>query len=193
MKVALASILAFRPSLIVLDEPFSGLDPLVRDELIEALLDSVASREPDSVASREPDPVAPQEATAPNAVTILLSSHDLAEIESFATHVAFLGDGRLLFAEEMPALSARFREVTLTLAEPTSPPTKLPASWLQLQHSGHTVRFVHTQADTEPLADQVRALYPSLPSHFHTLAFPPAVPFFRTLPPCLHPPHPVLW
>ena len=35
MKVALASVLAYRPALIVLDEPFSGLDPLVRDELIE--------------------------------------------------------------------------------------------------------------------------------------------------------------
>lgn len=39
MKAAFASSLAYRPSLIVLDEPFSGLDPLVRDELIEGLLD----------------------------------------------------------------------------------------------------------------------------------------------------------
>jgi ABC-2 type transport system ATP-binding protein len=39
MKLALASVLAYRPALIVLDEPFSGLDPLVRDELIEGLLE----------------------------------------------------------------------------------------------------------------------------------------------------------
>ncbi|HEX3969574.1 MAG TPA: ABC transporter ATP-binding protein, partial [Edaphobacter sp.] len=95
MKVALASVLAYRPALIVLDEPFSGLDPLVRDELIEGLLE----RAPES--------------------TILLSSHDLAEIESFATHVAFLHNGSLLFSEEMPALSARFREVTVTLSPST--------------------------------------------------------------------------
>lgn len=38
MKAALVSSLAYRPELIVLDEPFSGLDPLVRDELSEGLL-----------------------------------------------------------------------------------------------------------------------------------------------------------
>ena len=91
MKAALASVLAFRPRLIVLDEPFSGLDPLVRDELIEALIDAVGG----------------QDGKAP--VTVLISSHDLAEIESFATHIGYLNKGRLVFAEEMARLNARFR------------------------------------------------------------------------------------
>ena len=42
MKLALASALAFHPRLIVLDEPFGGLDPLVRDQLIEGLLERAA-------------------------------------------------------------------------------------------------------------------------------------------------------
>ena len=101
MKAALASSLAYRPKLIVLDEPFSGLDPLVRDEFIEGLLESAGE------------------------ATILISSHDLAEIESFASHVGYLERGRLRFSEEMTALSARFREVEVTLdAAPV-----LPANW----------------------------------------------------------------
>src|SRR5205809_7139017 len=91
MKAALASSLAYRPRLIVLDEPFTGLDPLVRDELIESLLESA------------------------DGASILISSHDLAEIESFASHVGYLDRGRLQFSEEMTALSERFREIEITL------------------------------------------------------------------------------
>src|SRR5258705_13243640 len=109
MKVGLASVLAYRPALIVLDEPFSGLDPLVRDELIEGLLE----RAPES--------------------TTLLSSHDLAEIESFATHVGYLDRGRLLFSEEMATLSDRFREVEITLNQHQPLPATVPSTCLHPQ------------------------------------------------------------
>jgi len=118
MKAAFASSLAYRPPLIVLDEPFSGLDPLVRDELIEGLLD------------RAPE------------TTIFLSSHDLAEIESFASHVGFLEQGRLLFSEELTELSERFRDVTVTLTTSASLPAAIPNTWLQAQASDSVIRFI---------------------------------------------------
>jgi len=140
MKAALASVLAFRPSLIVMDEPFSGLDPLVRDQLIETLLDRIS----DDAET-----------------TVVISSHDLAEIESFATHVAFLHQGRLLFAESMDTLTARFREVTVTLDEYAAVVLlKYPASWLLPEASGSVFRFVHANAESEPLEEQVRELFP---------------------------------
>ena len=119
MKAALASILAFKPSLILLDEPFSGLDPLVRDELIEALMTRVHPR---SLAGAEALAATPDEPRP----TILISSHDLAEVESFATHIGFLHQGKLLFAEEMHSLTARFREITITLPPP--PPGENPTT-----------------------------------------------------------------
>src|SRR5580700_2446798 len=101
MKAALASSLAYRPKLIVLDEPLSGLDPLVRDEFIDGLIESAGE------------------------ATILISSHDLAEIESFASHIGYLDRGRLQLSEEMTSLTARFREIEITL--PTLP--AIPANW----------------------------------------------------------------
>lgn len=136
MKAAFASVLAYRPSLIVLDEPFSGLDPLVRDELIESLLD------------RAPE------------TTIFLSSHDLAEIESFASHVGYLEGGRLLFSEEMTSLAGRFREVQVTLDQYAPLPASLPPSWLQPQASGAVLRFVDSGFHAEETPRQIAALFP---------------------------------
>ena len=98
MKAALTSILAFSPELIVLDEPLSGLDPQVRDELIEALTETTRPS-----------------AINPAGATILLSSHDLAEVEAFCTHVAFLHGGRLLFFTTMHRLFSSFRAVTVSI------------------------------------------------------------------------------
>jgi ABC-2 type transport system ATP-binding protein len=127
MKAALASVLAYRPALIMLDEPFSGLDPLVRDELIESLRERSGE------------------------TTIFLSSHDMSEVESFATHVGFLEQGRLLFSERMSVLVDRFREVEVTMSATAKMkmPRDAPATWLNTQCSGATVRFVDSQFSGE--------------------------------------------
>ncbi|MGC2621489.1 MAG: ABC transporter ATP-binding protein [Acidobacteriaceae bacterium] len=135
MKAAMAGALAFRPALLVLDEPFSGLDPLVRDELIEGLLD------------RSPE------------TTVFLSSHDLSEIESFSSHVAYLEQGRLLFAEEMAALSERFREVTVTLGA-TRLEGEVPATWLGVEATEAVVKFVHSDCRGEATAAEIRERFP---------------------------------
>lgn len=137
MKAAFVSALAYRPRLIVLDEPFSGLDPLVRDELIESLLELAGES------------------------TIFLSSHDLAEIESLASHVAYLEDGHLLFSEEMSALSARFREVAVTLPEAAAARADVPMEWVDVQISGPVVRFVHTHYEGEATERKVAEVFPS--------------------------------
>ncbi len=166
MKAALASILAFNPEIILLDEPFSGLDPLVRDELIDALMARV-----------QPRTLAGQEALASNPTrsrpTILISSHDLAEVESFATHIGFLHQGKLLFAEELSTLTARFRTITVTLAPPApgepaavlTQVTPPPESWLLLETTLTAARFVHIHADTQPVLDQIAAVFPSPTPH----------------------------
>jgi ABC-2 type transport system ATP-binding protein len=137
MKAAFASSLAYRPSLIVLDEPFTGLDPLVRDELIEGLLE------------RAPE------------TTIFLSSHDLAEIESFASHVGFLEGGHMLFSEEMSVLADRFREVTITLALPAPLPPNLPPAWLLPETADCVLRFFHSEYQGDVTAREIAATFPS--------------------------------
>ena len=135
MKAALASSLAYHPKLIVLDEPFSGLDPLVRDEFIEGLLESASES------------------------TILISSHDLSEIESFSSHVGYLESGRLKFSEEMSALSARFREVEVTLDQAPMLPANWPQTWLRPETSSAVVRFVDSRFDEARTMAEVRQMF----------------------------------
>jgi ABC-2 type transport system ATP-binding protein len=138
MKAALASSLAYRPRLIVLDEPFTGLDALVRDELIEGLLGRAEG------------------------TTILIASHDLAEIESFASHIGYLNEGRLLFSEELESLSARFREIVLTFNAAPALPSPWPAAWMRPEVSGAVVRFVDTHFDPAATPAAVHDLFPDV-------------------------------
>ena len=145
MKAALASSLAYRPKLIVLDEPFSGLDPLVRDELVESLLERASE------------------------ATILISSHDLAEIESFSSHVGYMEEGQLKFSEEMSSLTSRFRDVQVTLNAPAVPPPNIPAAWLQPANSSTTFQFIDSQFDQE----RTRAAIHSAFSNVRDITFTP--------------------
>jgi ABC-2 type transport system ATP-binding protein len=127
MKAALASSLAYRPELLIMDEPFSGLDLLVREQLIEGMLGAAED------------------------VTILISSHDLSEIESFATHLAYLENGRFRFMEDMDSLLSRFRRIDVTLenACDISRLPDWPERWLLPERRQTLLTFVETAFDPE--------------------------------------------
>lgn len=137
MKTALAASLACRPSLLLLDEPFSGLDPLVRDEFIQAVL------------------------TSADETTILCSSHDLAEIETLATHVGFMESGVLRCSEELTTLAQRFRVVEVTLSKvPLEPPKeRWPEGWIETELAPSYVRFIDTSFDLDRTNSAVRSAF----------------------------------
>ena len=83
-KVGLALALAADPEVLILDEPTSGLDLLVRREFLASMVGLAAEGR-----------------------TILISSHQIAEVERVASHVAFLADGRLLMAAPLEDLKRR--------------------------------------------------------------------------------------
>jgi ABC-2 type transport system ATP-binding protein len=91
----------------------------------------------------------------------LLSSHDLAEIESFASHVGYLEQGRILFSEEMPVLSGRFREIIITLSIPSSLPQKIPPTWLQVEAGDSVIRFVDSNFRGQETAQELAEIFPS--------------------------------
>jgi ABC-2 type transport system ATP-binding protein len=139
MKAALLSSLAYRPRLVVLDEPFTGLDPLARDEFIRGLL----------------------ELTEGENWTVFISSHDIGEVERLADRVAIINEGRLELHESIADLQQRVRRVTLSLPEATPLPVNLPRTWLQAESSGRVVRFVDTAWNDHTSGALAAAHFPS--------------------------------
>jgi ABC-2 type transport system ATP-binding protein len=138
MKMALLCALAFRPRVLILDEPFSGLDPLVRDELAESLLAQAGE------------------------MTILVSSHELSEIEGFATDVGFIDEGRMLFQEPLEDLQARLRAVRVVLDRDAALPAQPPQTWLDVRAQGSVLSFVDTHYAESALQARVAALLPGV-------------------------------
>jgi ABC-2 type transport system ATP-binding protein len=134
IKVALACALPYRPKLLILDEPFSGLDALVRDEFMEDLLMQAGE------------------------MTILISSHELAEIEHVTTHVGFIDAGKMLLEDSLTDLNARIREVRVTMDGPAAVPERLPKEWLEVRAFGNVVSFVDMRYAEAELPGRVRAV-----------------------------------
>jgi ABC-2 type transport system ATP-binding protein len=122
MKAALISSLAYRPALLVLDEPFSGLDPNMRDDM------ALGMRELASEGGR----------------TVFLSSHDLAEVETLADYIGFLRDGRLRAAGRLSDMQQRFQRIEVNTGAEIRM-TDWPSGWLQLERLDGAVRFIDSE------------------------------------------------
>ena len=132
MKAALLASLAYRPELVVLDEPFTGLDPLVRDEL----------------ANDRDRPW-----------TVFISSHDVDEVERLADWVGFMCDGRLVFAEPVASLLTRFRLVEVVSREGEAAAFPQVSDWILQGRAGRTLRFVDTRHDRADAHDRIAATF----------------------------------
>jgi ABC-2 type transport system ATP-binding protein len=129
-KAALALALAPDPEVLILDEPTSGLDLLTRRQFLSSMVD-----------------------LASDGRTILISSHQIAEVERVASHVAFLAQGRLLLTAPMDEL--RQRIVRLRLRYATLPPDASSLGTV-LQRNGSGKHWQVVVKDPDP--DAVAAL-----------------------------------
>ncbi len=89
MKLSLAAALAHHPRVLILDEATSGIDPVVRDEILDIFLEFIQDEQH----------------------TILASSHIISDLEKAADYVTFINNGRIVFCEEKDVLMEKYRLV----------------------------------------------------------------------------------
>lgn len=89
-KVSLILAMIFNPKVLILDEPTNGLDPIIQERFFKELKDRTKK-----------------------GVTILLSSHNLSEIERYADNIIFINEGKILKEKSNIKLS-NYKIVTIT-------------------------------------------------------------------------------
>ena len=97
-QVALTLALAKRPELLLLDEPVASLDPLARREFLQAVMEAVAE----------------------TGMTVVLSSHIVADLERVCDHLVILSSARVQLAGPIEAIVASHRLLTGPRTDPTA-------------------------------------------------------------------------
>ena len=100
VKLALVAAVAAEPEILILDEPMAGLDPLAREEVVEAVIGAAPERP----------------------WTVLFSSHSLDDVRRLADSIAIVVGGRLVHHGPTEALLAAMRRVRVRLDGGTAPP-----------------------------------------------------------------------
>lgn len=118
-RTGLLLALAHRPDLLVLDEPSSGLDPIARRDILEAVVRTISEE----------------------GRTVLFSSHLLHEVQRVSDHMTMLHEGRVVFSDEFDQVQASYRELTIRFAEPQTQPPAIPNTlgWRGMGHEWSAV------------------------------------------------------
>jgi ABC-2 type transport system ATP-binding protein len=129
--------LAHRPELLVLDEPSSGLDPIVRRDILEAIIRAIADE----------------------GRTVLFSSHLLHEVERVSDHVTMMHQGKIIVSAPLDDVKQSHRCLTLRFAEARSGPPDFVGA-LAWEGKGHEWTAVcHGQvAELQAAADRCGAV-----------------------------------
>jgi ABC-2 type transport system ATP-binding protein len=102
-RTGLIAAVTHRPDLLVLDEPSSGLDPVVRQDILGAIVRTVADE----------------------GRTVLFSSHLLEEVERVADQVGILHQGRIVLSEPLDEIKQSHRRFTVRFSQPQYSPPQL--------------------------------------------------------------------
>ena len=102
-RAGLLVAMAYRPELLVLDEPSSGLDPIVRRDILGAIIRTIAD----------------------DGRTVLFSSHLLGEVERVSDQIAIVKNGKILLTDSLDNVKSSHFRITVLFDEPRSMPPEL--------------------------------------------------------------------
>ena len=120
LKAAMLCALAANPSVLILDEPFAGIEVATRDAIIGGMIASANA----------------------NGTTVMLASHDVDEVASLLTHAAVLVQGALRVFGSMEEVGERFSQITMVAEDAELHALAHEQPWRRVERSGRMLRVV---------------------------------------------------
>ena len=136
-KLALLLALSRGVELLVLDEPTSGLDPAAAEEALQAIVSRVADQP----------------------LTVFFSSHQLAEVDQIADHIAIIDRGRTVIDGALDDLRATFRRIQVVF-EGEAPEVIFRAPGVERTRRQGRVLMLLARAGADAIVSEARALDP---------------------------------
>ena len=135
-KLALLLALCRGADLLILDEPTSGLDPAMTEEVLQALVTHVSGEQ----------------------ATVFFSSHQIAEVEQIADHVAIIDRGRTVVAGALDDLRAQYRRVHLVFDREAPPASFQAPAVVRVRRNGRVLTVL--SSCSEAVIQEARQLNP---------------------------------
>ncbi|NLL46318.1 MAG: ABC transporter ATP-binding protein [Clostridiales bacterium] len=134
-QAAFRLAVCMRPDILILDEPVDGLDPVMRRQVWSIIMNDVADR----------------------GTTVLVSSHNLRELEDVCDHVGIMHNGKLLLQRSLSELQDNIAKLQLVLPEGETLPQNFGA--IHESSSGRILTLI-MRGTTEYISAKVAALSP---------------------------------
>ena len=134
-QAAFRLAISCRPDILILDEPVDGLDPVMRRQVWSIVMGDVAE----------------------NGTTVLVSSHNLRELEDVCDHVGIMNNGTLLLERSLSELQENIAKVQIALPEGTELPKELQ---IVHEHQAGRLKTIIIRGDSEEIAGRLNAVNP---------------------------------
>ncbi|MGP7815677.1 ABC transporter ATP-binding protein [Niallia sp. 01092] len=130
---------AATPELLILDEPFDGLDPVIRTKVKNLIVQEVAERE----------------------MTVIVSSHNLREVEDICDHVSIIHEGKCILEKDIDDLKSDVHKIQIAFKTGTDPIWKEKLNPLYVEQRGSVVMLI-VKGNKEQIITELEEQHPLL-------------------------------
>lgn len=122
MKTQLAILLnlSLMPTVLILDEPTAGLDPVIKRKVLNLIIDEVSA----------------------NQTTVVISSHNLGELEQICDHIGIIYAGKIILEDSVDNLKSKVRKVQVAFKDGLPEEVRKNEHLLKIESSGRIHQIV---------------------------------------------------